>query len=253
MAVSDALAALQVALQRLSSVLQGMQGAAGVQGGGAAGAPGGCGCAVGGTPAAARGARGAPDASASSVMQGPRCAPAAAVVAPSAPASTGGNLDVRSRIVATARAELARGVREDAGPDRDRAGDIRRYRSAVTGPGEDPDRAEPWCADFASWVWKSAGAPFGEAGRGEDSTRAMIAWAKQQGRWNPRGGDPPRPGDLVMIDWRGGGAVNHVAVVTEVAAGRVHTVGGNEGNGVKASSYELDDRRLIGYVPPAGG
>jgi hypothetical protein len=165
----------------------------------------------------------------------------------SAPATSPG---VRDRIVQIAREELAKGVREDAGPDSDKAGNIRRYRTAVTGPGEDPDAAEAWCADFASYVFKTAGVPVGQNGQGEDYTVALMNWAKAAGRWHPRGSADPQPGDLVMIDWQGGTDVDHVAVVTKVENGRVYTIGGNENDGVRESSYKVGDQRHVGYITP---
>lgn len=241
--LATAVAQLQGVLEQLSAVLGAMQGGAAVQGGGgtAVGGGGGCGC---GMPDCTHGSAGGATAgrAPAGAMGGVEAA------RPDAPA-TGG--DLGSRIAQIARAEFEKGVSEDAGPDDDRAGNIRKYRSAVTGPGEDPNAAEAWCADFASWVLKQAGVPFGEGGRGEDYTVAMIDWAKSKGRYHERGSHDPKPGDLVMIDWGGGKDVDHVAVVEKVENGRVHTIGGNEADGIREASYPMGDARMMGFITPA--
>lgn len=243
--LATALAQLQGALGQLSAVLSAMQGGAAVQGGGGAVAGGGgrCGC---GMPGCTHGAPG----QAPTVGMAPKGA-FAGVEAPRPDAPPAPSGDLGSRIAQIARAEFEKGVTEDAGSDNDSAGNIRKYRSAVTGPGEDPNAAEPWCADFASWVLKQAGVPFGEGGRGEDYTVAMIDWAKSKGRYHERGSHQPRAGDLVMIDWGGGKDVDHVAVVEKVENGRVYTIGGNEKEGIREASYPLDDARMMGFIPPA--
>ncbi|MEO6866847.1 MAG: CHAP domain-containing protein [Gaiellales bacterium] len=159
----------------------------------------------------------------------------------------------RERIVDLARAEFEKGVKADDGIHNDKAGNIKRYRSAVTGPGEDPNAAEPWCADFASYIYKEAGVPFGKNGQGEDYTVAMIAWAKTQDRWQPRAGANPQPGDMILFDWDRGNAVKHVAIVEKIENGKVWTIGGNESDSVRNQSYDIGDTRIMGYIPPPGG
>jgi hypothetical protein len=246
--VATALAALSDALQRLAGVLNAMSGAAQVQGGGAAS---GCGCAGGSSGGGGGG--GGDSGLTGGGFYSPMQVPLGAKGAPEA-APVGG--DTRSRIVELARAELAKGVREDNGRDDDKAGNIRRYRTAVTGPGENPNAAEAWCADFASWILKTAGVPFGQGGRGEDYTPEMVKWAQSKGSWKT---DDPKPGDLVMIDWKGGrgssdpaSLVDHVAIVERVENGRVYTIGGNEKNALRAADYSLDDKRFLGFIKPAG-
>ena len=213
--VATAVATLQSSLASLQAAIQALSGATQVTGGGA--------------PA-----------------QTPTQAPA-----PAPPPAADPAADVRQRIVSIAQAEVAKEVKETR-KDTDSAGNIVRYRSAVTGPGENPDLAEPWCADFASWVSKEAGAPIGIDGRGEDYTVALLKWAKEHDRWRPREGSDPKPGDLVMIDWQGGQDVDHVAIVEKVEDGRVHTIGGNESNRVKRASYAVGDAKMMGFITPAG-
>ncbi|MCW2927947.1 MAG: hypothetical protein JWM86_1915 [Thermoleophilia bacterium] len=254
--IATAIAQLQGALSQLAAVLSAMGGAGQlgtppgpVSGGGAPGA-GATGCGCGGQ----------------SPTQSPTQSPVQRPTSPGDDVSQhkdgklpeapplGADGGVRDKIVAAAKAELAKGVKEDAGADNDKAGNIKRYRGAVTGPGEDPNAAEPWCADFASYVWKQAGVPFGKGGKGEDYTVAMIAHAKANGTWTDRAKATPKPGDLVLIDWERGSSVDHVAVVTKVDPdGTVHTIGGNESDAVKESSYKQGDTRMMGFITPQGG
>ncbi len=257
-----AIANLAIAINQLSAALQARQGAAGVLAGGPSSSTSnqianGCGCGATTAPPAAL-----PDSSPSTDSSS--SADSTETVTQSTPAqeptqtstvtqTTASIEEIRAKIVATANAELARGVKENGGEDKDATGRIRTYRTAVTGAGEDPDAAEPWCADFASWVRKQAGVPFGKDGTGEDHTVAMVKYAKQEGTWHARAGYTPKPGDLVLFSFRGDSNVDHVAVVTKVANGRVYTIGGNEQDRVKASNYRLGDTRMVGYIAPPGG
>jgi hypothetical protein len=132
--LSSALADLGAAVAKLQAAVDALAGGMAVQGGGPAGTQG-CTCDHGSTQAAltppSKGADGGTKAQEKPQESRPDPAP-----------SAGG---VRERIVEAARAELKRGVTEDAGSDKDKAGRIREYRTAVTGPGENPDLAEPWC------------------------------------------------------------------------------------------------------------
>lgn len=243
------IAALTALVQALEGVVAAMAstapGAGTVTGGGApAAAPGGCSCSC----SSATGDVGQSIPTSATPRTDPQDAPLG--TPPPIPAGAG---DVRQRMVEIAKQELAKGVREDAGPDADSGGNIKRYREAVTGDGEDPNAPEPWCADFASWVSRQAGVPIGPDGAGEDYTVALIDWAKGADRWRPRDGAQPAPGDLVLFDWNGDGGPEHVAIVEKVEGGKVHTIGGNEGDGaIEQASYDLGDGQILGYVPPQG-
>lgn len=259
--IQTALTNLVAALQKLVGLLQAQQGAGGVQGGG--GAMSGCGCGGGGgggvgqspgqSPSQSGGANAAPGAAQESKSDKPSKkktasgsgANATQAAVPSAPVAGG----VREKIVAKAREELARHVTEDAGANKDSGGNIRKYRTAVTGPGENPDDAESWCADFASWLWKEAGVPWGPEGKGDDYTPTMVNLAKKTGAWKEQ---DPQPGDMVFIDWEGGEGVDHVAVVEKVENGRVYTIAGNESDSVKSANYAIGDSKMMGFVSPKG-
>ena len=105
------------------------------------------------------------------------------------------------------------------------------------------DRGEPckyqgsgcpqaWCADFASWVYKQAGATFSDGTDGGwriASSRSLADYWKKNGVWIQNPGRPvpvndprsPHPGDIV---WYPG----HTNIVVSYDGKTVKTVGGNE-------------------------
>ncbi len=152
--------------------------------------------------------------------------------------------DVRKRIVDIAGKEV--GVKEEGGGNR--GARIVEYRKAVTGPGEDPNAAEPWCADFASWVMRQAGVPIGKDGQGDDYTVSLVNWGKGNGRWFARGSRDPQPGDLIFFDWKHDGTVDHVGIVDHVANGKVYTIEGNSADSVARREYALGAADVSGYI-----
>jgi hypothetical protein len=149
----------------------------------------------------------------------------------------------RSAILKTARAELARNVRERKGDN------IPRYnfgKGAIT-PYSIRDQ---WCVAFGSWTWLQAGyqdylgtrllrTSFGGSLLAIQVTD-LARWAKRTGHWTLRA----TPGDLVAY----GGA--HIGVVTSVdRKGRaVKSIEGNKGNAVR--TVVIDMSRVTGYVSP---
>jgi hypothetical protein len=101
---------------------------------------------------------------------------------------------------------------------------VAEYRTAAAGA----EPGEPWCAQFASWCAKQAGAPLGAEGQGFSAVSQIWAWAQQTGRAIPNGpGVVPKPGDLICF----GDA--HVGIVSGVLPnGDIETVEGNYDNRV---------------------
>lgn len=149
----------------------------------------------------------------------------------------------RSAILKTARAELARNVRERKGDN------IPRYnfgKGAIT-PYSIRDQ---WCVAFGSWTWQQAGyqdylgtrllrTSFGGSLLAIQVTD-LARWAKRSGHFTYRA----TPGDLVAY----GGA--HIGVVTNVdRRGRaVKSIEGNKGDAVR--NVVIDMSRVTGYVSP---
>ena len=78
---------------------------------------------------------------------------------------------------------------------------------------------EEWCADFAAWVWKEAGALVDyqlAPGYLNGNSASFYVWGTNHGTWHPVGsGYAPQPGDVAVygLNTEALTAV-HVAVVT---------------------------------------
>jgi hypothetical protein len=95
--------------------------------------------------------------------------------------------------------------------------------------------AEPWCADFVSWVLKETGRPFtgGASGGWRLAwTPDIRAWFSVRGRYRTRTVAQPEPGDVI---WFGRG---HVGFVRRVQGERLETIEGNAGDAVRLRVYE---------------
>jgi hypothetical protein len=86
------------------------------------------------------------------------------------------------------------------------------------------ERAEPWCADFAAWVWRRADIPFRYGpGRGDIGPGAVsfYRWGVVHRTWHPVGsGYVPHAGDVAVygLDLHTGSA-DHVAIVVRMTPG----------------------------------
>ncbi|MBE6595480.1 MAG: CHAP domain-containing protein [Ruminococcaceae bacterium] len=111
-----------------------------------------------------------------------------------------------------------------------------------------------WCAVFASWCLRVAGAG-DSAGGGFSSCSLWLAHLREEGLYSSRAsGYRPKPGDLVFFRSAGAGrASDHVGVVRYVKDGRVYTVEGNSSNQVAARDYALTDTYIVGYGKPRYG
>jgi hypothetical protein len=143
--------------------------------------------------------------------------------------------DIPADIVRFARAELSKGVRESPmGSDNSMA--IGRYRGALV----PRPHGGPWCAYFASWVTRRAGAPLGSRGGGIASAAGIRAWAQRTGRWRRL----PRVGDVAVYS-------HHVGIVVYVTGSRMTTIDGNWSNRVSKVSRRRYE--AIGFARVAVG
>jgi CHAP domain len=114
-----------------------------------------------------------------------------------------------------------------------------------------------WCADFAKYVWKTAGVT--------DYLSDLDGWAQSfktygtnHGTYHSRSsGYVPQPGDAVMFDWDGDPSdahpIDHVGLVTSAANGRVYLISGNNSSDtVGTSNYPLSSGYIVGYTTPVG-
>jgi hypothetical protein len=108
--------------------------------------------------------------------------------------------------------------------------------------------AEPWCADFVSWVMHQAGFSLDNPNSG--SWRIPDVYTMQEyygsvSRLTPAHGTP-RPGDVML--WGPGSPMGlHANIVIAAVGTTVTTVGGNEG-GIRIRRTEVgSDLHLLGY------
>lgn len=131
----------------------------------------------------------------------------------------------------------------------------------------DSDLDEQWCADFAAWAWRLAGARFtyGQLpGDINSASYSFYAWGVANGRWHPVGsGYVPKAGDVAVYGLDVAAATaQHVAVVTSYTRGArgpdvVNGDGARTGfsvveRGVDQYKADLHDDggQLAGYVTP---
>lgn len=126
---------------------------------------------------------------------------------------------------------------------------------------------EQWCADFAAWVWREAGARVVYQyihGDLNSSSASFYEWGMAQGSWHPVGSSyVPVPGDVAVYGLDTATLVAaHVAVVIGKVPGSRGPIAVN-GDGdltafsaveVRANEYEADTHpagaALAGYVSP---
>jgi hypothetical protein len=177
-----------------------------------------------------------PSAAASALPTSP-AVPATTTIAGLGPATLTAALSqgAGARVVAVAESQIGQAEQPPGSND---SPAIAGYRSATVGaiPGA------PWCAYFASWATRQAGAPLGAHGEGLGSVSEIWSWAQSAGRAITNGpGVVPRPGDLIVF----GG--EHVGIVKGVLPnGDIQTIEGNYENKVALNTRTPTE--ATGYV-----
>ena len=147
------------------------------------------------------------------------------------PAATVNGATVGDRLLAAARGEVGQ---TESPPGSNDSARIRTYRTATVG-----SSVGPWCAYFASWAARQAGAPLGDQGQGFGAVDDVWGWAKSRGKAVPVG-QAPRPGDLVIMN-------EHMGIVESVQPdGRIATIEGNESNAVTRAVRRPSE--IVGFV-----
>jgi hypothetical protein len=171
---------------------------------------------------------------------------------------------LRARIVALAQGQV--GYQTD--PSDTYCNKFSAYWYAGVADCGNDNRAEEWCADFAAWAWKEAGAEVDyqlAPGYLNGNSASFYVWGTDHGTWHPVGsGYAPQPGDVAVygLDTAAVTAV-HVAIVT-AATGNDASPDVINGDGDKTgySVVEVGDNQafadakqkgapLSGYVSPA--
>jgi hypothetical protein len=127
---------------------------------------------------------------------------------------------LRSRIVSIAESQV--GYRTD--PADTYCNKYSAYWHAGSDTCGNSNRDEEWCADFAAWVWKMAGARVTyELNPGDinSASASFYVWGIRNGTWHPVGENyVPEPGDVAVYGLNTATlTAKHVAVVTGFAAG----------------------------------
>ncbi|MEU2505744.1 CHAP domain-containing protein, partial [Streptomyces sp. NPDC007863] len=106
---------------------------------------------------------------------------------------------------------------------------------------------EPWCADFAKWVWAQSGV----------NVSGLTPAAGSFGQYNGGLTQTPHVGDAVVFNYNGAGYADHVALVKSINAdGTITIIGGNQNNSVTYGTIKngyYNTQKVDGYVSPIGG
>lgn len=111
-----------------------------------------------------------------------------------------------------------------------------------------------WCSCFVSWALEQCrGYIAGNTPR-HASVNSFKTALLRTNAWQDAAADyVPTPGELVFFDWDLDGLLDHVGVVEEVVANRVHTIEGNSGGSTNANGkvqrrdYSLQSAHISGY------
>jgi CHAP domain-containing protein len=122
---------------------------------------------------------------------------------------------LRARIVSIAESQV--GYRTD--PSDTYCNKFSAYWYAGTDDCGNENLDEEWCADFAAWVWKQAGAEVAyqlDPGYLNGNSASFYVWGVDHGTWHPVGtGYTPEPGDVAVYGLNTSAVTAvHVAVVT---------------------------------------
>ncbi|HEY6474542.1 MAG TPA: hypothetical protein VIY26_16725 [Acidimicrobiales bacterium] len=171
---------------------------------------------------------------------------------------------LRARIVSIAQAQV--GYATD--PSNTYCNKFSAYWDAGADDCGNDNLDEEWCADFAAWVWKQAGAVVAyqlAPGYLNSDSASFYVWGTDHGTWHPVGsGYVPRPGDVAVsgLDTAAVTAV-HVALVADGSGDdRAPDVVNGDGDRTGYSVVEVGDRQadadvkgkgapLSGYVSPS--
>lgn len=176
------------------------------------------------------------------------------------------SLTTRQRIVAVARSQVG----YSADPQDSYCNKFSAHWDVGSPVCPSGETSEQWCADFAAWVWQTAGVRF-TYGYGPDEINAGAAsfysWGLTNGDWHPaNSGYVAQPGDVAVygLSLDPNPSAAHVAIVTDDPKGQrgpdvVNGDGDRTGfsvveTGTNQTEADTGDRRnstLAGYVSPA--
>jgi CHAP domain len=132
------------------------------------------------------------------------------------------------------------------------------------------NRSEEWCADFAAWVWQTAGADVDYqfiSGDLNSSSASFYEWGIAHGTWHPSGSNyVPEPGDVAVYGLDTSTLIaQHVAIVVrDLPGAKGPDVVNGDGDHAGFSVVEVGNDQykadapgaaayLSGYVSPTSG
>jgi len=160
--------------------------------------------------------------------------------------ASGGRSSLGDRIASIARGEAANPAR-----NRERGNNCNFYSGDLGAGTACGGRwaAEAWCADFARWVWRQAGANTGGLTAGAIS---FQRYGTAHGTWHAGSAlDGVQPGDVIGHNFGGATSNDHVGVVVAVSPTTVTTVDGNYANAVTTRTLKRGTTSVSGYTRPA--
>ncbi len=118
--------------------------------------------------------------------------------------------------------------------------------------------SEEWCADFAAWVWKQAGAEVAyepAPGYLNSNSASFYVWGVDHGTWHPVGSHyVPQPGDVAVYGLNVAAVTaQHVGIVTGVTVHGAPDVINGDGDRSGFSVVESADDELYADVEGHGG
>ena len=122
------------------------------------------------------------------------------------------------------------------------------YYGRKVSASSDESGSYAWCAVFISWCAYMAGIPegvipkFALCNDGRTFYKAVDRYDTDI--------STVKKGDIVFINWSGGTKLQHVGIVVEVNDSTITTVEGNRSNAVRLETYNIGDKRLIGFAHP---
>lgn len=109
---------------------------------------------------------------------------------------------------------------------------------------------EEWCADFVSWVMRTAGLPLTNRHSGSwriPGVYTLTEYYQSVGRFKPAGAHTPQMGDVVLYAPESIFG-QHTNIVLAYENGMLTTVGGNENGKIRVQTHPLKNLKgIVGY------
>ena len=113
---------------------------------------------------------------------------------------------------------------------------------------------DPWCATFISYLAIITG--YTDIIPTECSCRRMIGLAGKMGIWHEDDSYVPRPGDIILYDWKDSGSgddtgiPDHMGMVEKVTGGVITVIEGNHQDAVGRREIAVNGQYIRGYILP---